>query len=233
MSERYNRGADGTNPMDHSFNPGPNGVVERLGGDELQARTMTHYTPDDGVRRSFGMFPPGYFWANIERLLAECDAIMAKDGWHRTEEKPGLFPGDRDVEPYSDLWYAGNIGANCWMVLENRKQGRMPEVDLTRIFNIAARVTEWDWRGKYKSHIVRGKGTLKAARSGGEGRRGKFEADTMERLSKMEWHIMQRPGMGIRWAAEQTFKNGLGASAVANRKLWYRHKQGNRVWDLT
>ena len=43
MTNRYNRGKDGTHPLDHSYVPDPKGVVEDLGGDELTRRTVTHY----------------------------------------------------------------------------------------------------------------------------------------------------------------------------------------------
>ena len=39
--KRYNRGKDGTHPLDKSFKPGPEGVVEELGGDELQTLRVT------------------------------------------------------------------------------------------------------------------------------------------------------------------------------------------------
>ena len=224
MTKPVNRGAPGTHPLDHSYVPNPEGVVERLGGDELQTRIVTHFPLDIGVRRSVKSHRDGYFWDMLEGQLAECDAVMAAHGWQRTADKPGRFPGDRNTAPYSDLWYAGNIGALCWLVLDWKGKGEMPDVALARIMEIGIRATEWDWRGKYKPHIVRGDKTLKAAKAGADGRRGALAEDTTERLAQMSRLLQERPEMSASRAAEAIYRRGYGKSANANRALWQRHK---------
>jgi len=224
MTKPENRGASGTHPLDHSFTPNPEGVAERLGGDELGSRVATHYAPEIGLRRFLHGLRGGFFWEMLEGQLNDCDAVMAEHGWHRTIEQPGRFPGDRNALPYSDLWYAGTIGALCWMVLDWRGKGELPEVALSRIMEIGLRAREWEWRGRYKGHIVRGDKTLKAARAGAQGRRGAMAGDTEKRLAEMRRLLRERPEMSVSWAATTAFTHGLGGSAKSNRALWYRHR---------
>lgn len=71
--------------------------------------------------------------------------------------------------------------------------------------------------------IIRGRTTFKAARSGGEARKGKFEPGTNAILAEMR-RLHEGGKHSISRAAEIVFLNGLGTSSGANRKLWDRHK---------
>jgi len=108
--KRYNRGSDGTHPLDKSFRPNPEGVVEELGGDELQTLRVTW-------SNKISLFAEGDFWRKLETILANCDEIMLRQGWDRKAGNGRDFPCDRTVDPFSELWYAGKIGFECCNLL--------------------------------------------------------------------------------------------------------------------
>ena len=74
----------------------------------------------------------------------------------------------------------------------------------------------------FELHALRGIKTLKAARAGGDGRRGKFEPKTRAVLVEMERLVAQ--GHTLSRAAELTANREIGTSKVANLALWHRHK---------
>ena len=93
--KRYNRGRDGTHPLDKSFRPNPEGVVEELGGDELQTLRVTW-------SNKISLFAEGDFFRDLETILANRDEIMLRHGWDRKAGNGRDFPGDRTADPFSD-----------------------------------------------------------------------------------------------------------------------------------
>lgn len=148
--KRYNRGKDGTNPLDKSFEPKPEGVVEELGGDELQKLRVVWSD-------KFTLFSEGDFWGRLETILANCDEIMLQHGWDRKAGNGRDFPSDRTAEPFSELWYAGTIGFECWNLLTWHRPKGPNEIALSQAFYLGQLLTEVRWRAAFKPSIVTGR----------------------------------------------------------------------------
>ena len=217
--KRFNRGERGTFPLDKDFEPKPQGVVEVLGGDELHTLTVTHQSPDNW---DF-LFKERDFWNNLEALLKDCDAVMLRHGWDRHDGNGRNFPGDRTAEPFSELWYAGKIGFECWVLLSHHRVHGLNEIALSNAMYLGRLLSDAEWRASYKPAILTGGAVKKGARKGGDTRSGKFLSDRNAILESMK--KLQKAKHTLSRAAELTFKNGLGKSAAANRALWYRERK--------
>ena len=192
-TKQYNRGADGTHPLDHSFKA--DGRVETLGGDELTTLTIIHNPPTrehlGGALRRAG---PDGFWTMLEEILEQCDEIMTRHGWDRKAGNGRNFPSDRTSNPFSELWYAGKIGQECWNFLQNHRPNNPNTVMLAQAMGLGELLKDLEWRAQYKPSILTGKKqrkTLKelrdtknrAARDGVAIRRA-FIAEMMEEQTR-------------------------------------------------
>jgi hypothetical protein len=148
--KRYNRGMDGTYPLDKSFQPNPEGVVEHLGGDELQSLRVVWGS-------KLQLFSEGDFWRDLEIILANCDEIMLRHGCDRWAGNGRDFPGDRTAEPFSELWYAGKIGFECWNLLTWHREHGPNEIALSQAFYLGKLLTEAEWRGAFGPSIRTGR----------------------------------------------------------------------------
>lgn len=156
VAKRYNRGERGTHPLDKNFIMKPEGVVETLGGDDLQTLTVTHSNAEPTHP-----FTEGFFWRNLETILANCDTVMLRHGWNRHEGNGRNFPGDRTVGPFSELWYAGKIGFECWNLLNWHRIHGPNEIALNRAMYLGQLLAEAEWRAAFKPAIVTGKAQRK------------------------------------------------------------------------
>lgn len=214
MSERrYNRGADGTNPADDSFQHRPDGVREELGGDELQ-RLYGIWT--DGIP----LHDDGEFWAGIEDTLRNCDELMQSEGWIRKDNRAD-FPSHRNSEPFSSLWYAGQIGFICWFLLNVHRKNEPNTVLISDAIRLGRMLEQYEWRNAHKPSITRGRSVRKGAKTGGDMRRNKLEPDTKMRLYEMRRLIEK--GHSQSSAADALARQGIGISKSANLKIWQRH----------
>jgi hypothetical protein len=148
--KRYNRGKDGTHPLDKSFKPMPEGVVEELGGDELQ---KLHVTWSNEI----SLFAEGDFWRDLEIILVNCDKIMLRHGWNRKAGNRRDFPSDRTAEPFSELWYAGKIGFECWNLLNWHRERGPNEIALAEALYLGRLLAEAEWRTAFKPSILTGR----------------------------------------------------------------------------
>jgi len=149
-AKRYNRGEDGTNPMDKSFSHQPGGVVEDIGGDELQ-RVKGTWTED------LPLMGRDDFWHALEETLAECDAVMLRHGWDRKAGNGRNFPGVRTAEPFSELFYAGLIGESCWNFLTYHRLNDPNPVMLAQAVELGRLSADYEWRRHYKPSILTGR----------------------------------------------------------------------------
>jgi hypothetical protein len=148
--KRYNRGKDGTHPLDKSLKPRPDGVVEELGHDELQKLGVTW-------SNEISLFAEGDFWRDLEIILVNCDEVMLRHGWNRKAGNGRDFPGDRTAEPFSELWYAGKIGFECWNLLTWHREHGPNEIALSQALYLGRLLTEAEWRTAFKPFIGTGK----------------------------------------------------------------------------
>lgn len=155
-AKRFNRGERGTYPLDKAFTPKPEGVVEVLGRDELQTLTVTWRSLDE-----WQGFRENDFWNDIETILENCDAVMLRHGWNRHEGNGRNFPHDRTAEPFSELWYAGKIGAECWNLLNHFRAHGLNEIALSNAMYLGRLLCEAEWRAAFKPSIVTGKAQRK------------------------------------------------------------------------
>ena len=153
-AKRYNRGERGTHPLDKDFQPKPEGVVEVLGGDDLQ--TLSVVWRDD-----FSLFQEGSFWHDLEIILGNCDKVMLRHGWDRHAGNGRNFPGDRTAEPFSELWYAGKIGFECWNLFSWHRVHGPNEIALSDAMRLGQLLAEAEWRAAFKPAIVTGKAQRK------------------------------------------------------------------------
>ncbi|MEP9350017.1 hypothetical protein [Xanthobacter sp. KR7-225] len=85
---------------------------------------------------------------------------------------------------------------------------------------VAGRHMQEAWAKPFEGHAVRGIKTIQSAAEGGRQRKGKQAPETAQIISYMR-ELMQSGHSKAR-AAELTHKKGLGVSAEANSKLFYR-----------
>jgi hypothetical protein len=161
------------------------------------------------------------FWQNLEIILENCDEIMRRHGWDRKVKGDRAFPHEPKVTPFTELWYAGRVGFECWHLLVQYRDSTLTEATLERAFNLGRMLSEAEWSVSFKKPISTGKGVLRGAGMGGHMRSGQLEPQTKITLGEMSRLVSE--GHSIRRAAELTFKKGFGPTAGANRKLWQRH----------
>lgn len=116
-------------------------------------------------------------------------------------------------------------GMTAWMTeaeIAFRKRSIEYQSVAEAMFFLGAAVRELELHRLNRNDALRGKKTVRGARQGGEGRQSALAPDTEHRIAEMARLV---PSHGIKGAAEVLFRNGSGASAVANRQLWYRHNQ--------
>ena len=196
------RGKDGTHPLDKSFRHQPGGVVEEIGGDELQRLTVTH-TED------FPLMGKDDFWHSLEETLADCDEIMLRHGWDRRAGNGRNFPCGRTAEPFSELFYAGMIGESCWNFLTHHRPHDPNPVMLAQAVALGRLLAEHEWRQSFKPSIVTGRKQRKTLAA----HRGTAHASQRERLETRREAIaillreMNRPLTG--GALEETLRKRL------------------------
>lgn len=159
MKRPFIRGAQGTFPLDKDFQHKPEGVKESLGGDGLHEWVITHMPPtDENTEKAVSWFSSeDDFWNDIERVLEHCDNTMLALGWDRKAGNGRDFPGDRNAEPYSMLWYAGKIGLECWLLLKKREQTSHNVWTLREVLKLGMLLAEADWRLTYRPDILTGR----------------------------------------------------------------------------
>ncbi len=196
--------------------------VEILGGDGLHNRVRYWYDDDEdgGLARTLDQFLEGFFWRKLERQLAECDEILRAAGYEK-----GAYPcGDGVADPYSEAWYAGQVGLRCHLVLDRHRDGREDsEMMLAQIMEIGRLCAEWTWRLSYRPSILTGAKVRRGSAQGGLGRKGALEPGTNQVLEEMARLV--ESGKKVKEAAEILARKGTGASAAANRQAWYRHRK--------
>jgi len=152
IDRKYNRGKDGTHPLDKSFQSKPEGVVEKLGGDDLQTLYVTWHALDD-----FSRPKESGFWDMLEDILAQCDEVMLRHGWDRRAGNGRNFPGDRTAEPFSELWYAGKIAQNCWNFLTHHKPSAPNTVMLSQAIELGKMLSQFEWHRAFKPSTQTGR----------------------------------------------------------------------------
>ena len=144
-----NRGKDGTHPLDKSFKPKPEGVVEELFNDGVQSlRAVWRDEPQ--------LFREGDFWRALETILAKCDEVMLAHGWDRRAGNGRNFPNYRNSEPFSKLQDAGIIGEECWSLLNWARKRGTNELALAQALHLGRLLAEAEWQG-FKPSIRTGK----------------------------------------------------------------------------
>jgi len=154
--KRFNRGKDGTFPLDKSFRPNPKGVVEELGGDGLQTLRVTWSNASLGMAE-------GDFWRYLETILGNCYEVMRRYDWDRGNGRN--FPNDRTSEPFSELWYAGKIGNECWNLINWHRKRGPNEIALAQALYLGRLLTAAEWDG-FKHSITKYRRSKEGAAKG-------------------------------------------------------------------
>lgn len=157
--KKYLRGPKGTNPFDKDF-PKNSGVVEEyLGWDGISERVLRHYpaTSESAEKMPMHHSEEDFFWDYVQRVLDHCDRIMLKHGWDRKAGNSRDFPGDRQADPYSEFWYAGKIGLECWFLLRRRGEEVFNVWVLNEVMRFGMLLAEADWRLTFRPAILTGK----------------------------------------------------------------------------
>lgn len=192
------------------------------------------------------------FWPKIVELAEFCDEILEKnnlpkamqsvrhDGganwWLHPKDAPPTPPNGetwrielgysfvvRCFPDLSDKWFAATLGFRCREAISLRDRGKCESSSfLALIFEIARLRTDWVWRRKQKHNILRGKKVRSAASAGGSAKALESKDRNQAIIQEMESFVSS--GHSVSRAANFAYKNGLGTSEGANRKLWDRHK---------
>ena len=192
--------------------------VTVVGEDELQKLTAVHFPSGAESDAFFDSLGPSDYWKNLLSIIDDARQMLAKI----MVALPDVPPDPRKFDAFSHGWYA----ATCWGYADailSRDDATL-EHKLAWSQMLGARMTEWDWRLQYKSHIVRGGKTEKAASEGGKAKSRDSATRTKAIIGYMKPLVKQHGNVSR--AARQANKQGkLGKSALANSKLWDRHPE--------
>jgi hypothetical protein len=186
-----------------------------VGEDELQRLTMTQFPSGPDSNAFFASLGPSDYWNNLLTVVIDARQVLTKD----MGVTPDLPPDPNIFMAFTDCWYA----AICWGYADAimLREDAALEKKLAWSQMLGAMMTEWDWRLRYKSHIVRGVATQKAASAG-----GKVKSRTSKTPAIIAYMRARVEEFGISRAAQMAHEQGkLGTSAEANRQLWMRQKK--------
>jgi hypothetical protein len=194
MRQDNNRGPDGTNPFDKSFQHHPDGVREDFGGDGLTSLYVTHMPPsDDNFRDFFESATPEKFWHYFEELLERCDEVMLEHDWDRKLGNGRNFPNHRSAIPFSDFWYAGKIGAECFYLLRDREKYNDQVWILKKILSLGMDIEDQSWRARYRatilSKIKQDAKNRTNGKQGGQADKKRKRYDVLDNLAGAEWEM--------------------------------------------
>lgn len=236
MRKENNRGPDGTNPFDKSFKQNPEGVKEDLGGDGLTSLHLTHMPPTTkNFENFFSSDSPQKFWADIEKILAQCDATMLEHGWNRKLGNGRNFPNERSAVPFSKFWYAGKIGSACFYILQKRDDS-VDDVFLLRwVLNLGIDMAETDWREKYRDTVLakishdnknRDNGS-----KGGQGDKKQRRYDVLDDLATNDWRKISIMSEPRRVSHMRSLAANYDQNNVEENNLFYQNnKPLSKLW---
>lgn len=141
------------------------------------------------------------------REIGSCAVTRAKlefgENWQtRVAELATL----RLVQPLSRLWYAVNMMALYYCHHDDLRLGYL--------------WAEYRMRMRIEKDAMRGEVVVRSAKSGGIARAESKKASSLSIVAAMKKRVVA--GQSIANAARQTYRDGLGSSPEANRKLWGR-----------
>lgn len=166
-----------------------------------------------GVMRAHGWHDPRgglsqHIIDSVCKELGPCAVTRAKlefgENWQtRVAELATLHL----VQTLSRLWYAVNMMALYYCHYDDLRLGYL--------------WAEYRMRMSLEKDAMRGESVVRSAKSGGLSRGVSKSASSQKIIAAMKSRVVA--GHSIANAARQTYKDGLGASPEANRKLWARH----------
>lgn len=160
---------------------------------------------------------------SLEDFIAGYKALeLEKKPWRNCQPLHSLFQRDA-FERFTPLWHALNI-LNWDDALPEYLLENCIDAALEAAFQIGSSYTTLIDKPNQR-HAVRGKEVVRAARKGGDARRGALGPETAQILQEMA--RLTNSGRNIKEAAEALTRKGIGKSAGANRGLWYRHRPKN------
>jgi hypothetical protein len=195
----------------------PSGMKKTIvGKDELQRLTVTRFPPGPESAAFFSSLNPSDYWNNLLAVVVDARQVLTQS----MGVMPDLPPDPSIFVAFTDGWYA----ATCWGYADAimLREDAALEQKLAWSQMLGAMMTEWDWRLRYKSHIVRGVTTQKAASAGGK-QRNRVNAPKTAKLLTFIYKLL--PEHSLKYAAEQAYGAGLGPSVGAILKTWDRKKR--------
>jgi hypothetical protein len=112
-------------------------------------------------------------------------------------------------EPFQEVWLAA-MALHAYAFQEND-------------FAFGYLIALLDQKKNSESHFLRGKQTLRSAAQGGIAKSSVTRPETLRTLTELSRLVSD--GHSLARASELAFKNGFGASAAANKKLWNRNNK--------
>ena len=161
---------------------------------------------------------PDRLWRVLEERLAECHAVFEREGWKKSASEKYPF----EAEPFSELWYAGEIARRCDVILES-KGNPLFHLDVLRAITAAELWTEWDLRRAFAKEIRGGKKLRIRGKDGAEMTNYSANQETSRIVERMDHFISQ--GWNKSDAARHTIKAlNLKAQPDSIVRRWNRHK---------
>lgn len=195
----------------------PTGITKTIvREDELQRLTVTQFPPGPESDAFFASLNPSDYWNNLLAVVVDARRVLTKS----MGVTPDLPPDPSIFAAFTDDWYA----AICWgyadAIMLREDAGLEQKLAWSQM--LGALMTDWDWRLRYKPHIVRGAKTQKAARAGGK-QRNRVNAPKTAKLLIFINKLL--PEHSLKSAAEKAHEAGLGPSVSAILRTWGRKKR--------
>lgn len=160
------------------------------------------------------------------KLLVDIESKIAKSGWHnlqvfltklRNEQRDDSAIDAFIVaawvqlfeEPFQEVWLAA-MASHAYVIQEDD-------------FAFGYLIALLDQKKNSEGHFLRGKQTLRSAAQGGLAKSSATRPGTLRTLTELSRLVSD--GHSLARSSELAFKNGFGASAIANKKLWSRNRK--------
>ncbi len=194
----------------------PSGAEKTVvGEDELQRLMVTRFPAGPESDAFFTSLGPADYRNNLRSVVDDAQELLSGLTGLTLDDPPD----PNTFEVFSHGWYA----ATCWGYADAImfRENAALEQKLAWSQMLGAMMTEWDWRLRYKGHIVRGVTTQKAASAGGKAKSRASETPAI--IAYMKARVEE---FGISRAAHMAYEQGkLGTSGEANRQIWKRQKK--------
>lgn len=180
-----------------------------------------------GIDTSFGVLIDAGFGEKTESdLISEIKTKVNEEVWSLIERRLSELGDEKDgrgkklivlvahwaqlfAEPLGEIWLAAMAQHACFIEEDDFAFGYL--------------IAQLDQKRENETHFLRGNKILVAAKSGGMARSTSLKTNRDRILAEIK--RLNEKSHTLARSAELAFKNNIGTSPEANRKLWRRHSE--------